>query len=170
MHELALGSPVVSMLLYITYIANYPVATWYAWLNLPSAVLRKPPVIGSSIHFVLISHSDSTFILTCTSTNRPPTYVNWTRNGTQLSDDSIHSLSQSLVDGESSTFHNILTVMGRLPGLYRCQVTTEAWENQQHFTQTATKNLTVLGQVMCTYMAIIESSSDKLIVLQYLAS
>ena len=89
---------------------------------------------------------DPAFVLTCTSTNRPPTYITWTRGGTQLSDDSIHSLSQSLVASESATYHNTLTVMGGLPGQYGCRVTTEGWESQQTSTQSATKNLTVAGQ------------------------
>ena len=110
-----------------------------------SAVLQAPPVIVS-LTFGLTSVDDPTFVLTCTSTNRPPTYITWTNNGTELSDDSIHSLSQSLVASESATYHNTLTVMGRLPGLYGCHITTEAWESQQIFTQNATKNLTVVGQ------------------------
>ena len=111
----------------------------------PLAVLQESPQIVS-LTFVLTSVDDPTFVLTCTSTNRPPTYITWTRDGTQLSDDSIYSSSQSLVASESATYHNTLTVMGRLPGQYRCHVTTEAWESQQIFTQSATKNLTVVGQ------------------------
>ena len=105
----------------------------------------EPPVIVS-LTFGLTSVDDPTFVLTCTSTNHPPTYITWTNNGTELSDDSIHFLSQSLVAPESATFHNTLTVMGRLPGQYGCHVTTEAWESQQIFTQSASKNLTVVGQ------------------------
>ena len=86
------------------------------------------------------------FVLTCTSTNRPPTYITWTGNGTELSNDNIYSLSQSLVDSESATYHNTLTVMGRFPGQYECHVTTEAWESQQTITRSATKNITVAGQ------------------------
>ena len=40
---------------------------------------------------------------------------------------------------------NTLTVTGRLPGQYGCHVTTEGWENQQNFTQSASKNITVIG-------------------------
>ena len=86
-----------------------------------------------------------TFILTCTSTNRPPTYITWTRDGTELSDDSIHSLSQSLINKQLVTYVNTLTVTGRLPGQYVCHVTTEGWESQQNFTQSARKNITVIG-------------------------
>ena len=110
-----------------------------------SAVLQESPVIVS-LTFGLTSVDDPSFVLTCTSTNRPPTYITWENNGTELSDDSNHSLSQLLVAPESATYHNTLTVTGRLPGLYECYITTEAWESQQIFTQNATKNLTVVGQ------------------------
>ena len=88
---------------------------------------------------------DPTFVLTCTSTNRPPTYITWRRDGTELSDDSIHSLSQSLIDREFATYVNTLTVTGRLPGQYVCHVTTEGWESQHNFTESARKNITVMG-------------------------
>ena len=110
-----------------------------------TAVLQESPVIVS-LNFILTSVDDLTFVLTCTSTNRPPTYITWTRDRTQLSDDSIYSLSQSLINRELATYHNTLTVMGRLPGQYVCHVTTEGWENQQRFTQSASKNITVIGQ------------------------
>ena len=99
-----------------------------------------------SLTFVRTSVDEPTFILTCTSTNRPPTYITWTRDGTELSDDSIHSLSQSLISRELATYVNTLTVMGVLPGQYECQVTTEGWENLQSFTQSAKRNMTVNGQ------------------------
>ena len=110
-----------------------------------TAVLQESPLIVS-LNFILTSVDDPSFVLTCTSTNRPPTYITWTNNGTELSDDSVHSLSQLLVASESATYHNTLTVMGRLPGQYGCHVTTEGRESQQIFTQNATKNLTVVGQ------------------------
>ena len=110
-----------------------------------SAVFQESPLIVS-LTFGLTSVDDPTFVLTCTSTNRPPTYITWTRDGIELSDDSIHSLSQSLTDRELATYINTLTVMGRLPGQYVCHVTTEGWENQQTFTQSARKNITVKGQ------------------------
>ena len=111
----------------------------------PSAVLQESPQIVS-LTFGLTSVDDPTFVLTCTSTNRPPTYITWTRNGTELSNDNIYSLSQSLVNSESATFHNTLTVMGRFLGQYECHVTTEGWESQQTITRSATKNITVTGQ------------------------
>ena len=113
----------------------------------PLAVLQELPQIVS-LTFVRTSVDDPapTFILTCTSTNRPPTYITWTRDGTQLSNDNIHSLSQSLINRELATYVNTLTVTGRLPGQYRCHVTTEGWESQQNFTQSARKNITVMGQ------------------------
>ena len=110
-----------------------------------TAVLQESPVIVS-LNFILTSVDDPTFVLTCTSTNRPPTYITWTRDRTELSDDSIHSLSQSLINRELATYVNTLTVMGRLPGQYVCHVTTEGWESQQSFTQSASKNITVIGQ------------------------
>ena len=118
------------------------------WLLLIlSAVLQESPVIVS-LTFVRTSVDDPapTFILTCTSTNRPPTYITWTRDGTELSVDSIHSMSQSLINRELATYVNTLTVMEGLPGQYECQVTTEGWESQQNFTQSTKKNITVKGQ------------------------
>ena len=117
----------------------------YSDYNPLSAVLQESPVIVS-LNFILTSVDDPTFVLTCTSTNRPPTYITWTRDGTELSDDNIHSLSQSLTDREAATYINTLTVMGRLPGYYKCHVTTEGWESEQIFTQSARRNITVIGQ------------------------
>ena len=99
-----------------------------------------------SLTFVRTSVDEPTFILTCTSTNRPPTYITWTRDGTELSDDNIHSLSHSLINRELATYVNTLTVTGVLPGQYVCQVTTEGWESLQNFTQSTKKNMTVKGQ------------------------
>ena len=109
-----------------------------------TAVLQESPVIVS-LNFILTSVDEPAFVLSCTSTNRPPTYITWTRDGTELSDDSIHSLSQSLINRELATYVNTLTVTGRLPGRYECQVITEGWESQQNFTQSASKNITVIG-------------------------
>ena len=114
-------------------------------LNPLSAVLQESPRIVS-LNFILTSVDDPTFILTCTSTKRPPTYISWTRDGTELSDDSIHSLSQSLINRQLATYVNTLTVTGRLPGHYECHVTTEGRESQQIFAQSARKNITVEGQ------------------------
>ena len=55
-------------------------------------------------------------------------------------------MSQSLTNRELATYVNTLTVMGRLPGQYECQVTNEGWESQQNFTQSVRKNITVIGQ------------------------
>ena len=109
-----------------------------------TAVLQESPVIVS-LNFIPTSVDDPTFVLTCTSTNRPPTYITWTRDGTELSDDSIHSMSQSLINRELATYVNTLTVTGRLTGQYGCHVTTEGWESQQNFTQSASKNIIVIG-------------------------
>ena len=54
-------------------------------------------------------------------------------------------MSQSLTNRELATYANTLTVTGRLPGQYVCHVTTEGWESQQNFTQSASKNITVIG-------------------------
>ena len=113
------------------------------WL-LPAVLYESPQIV--LLNFGLTSVDDPTFFLTCTSTNRPPTYITWTRDGTELSVDSIHSMSQSLINSELATYANTLTVTGKLPGQYGCQVTTEGWENQQNFTQSASKNITVIGQ------------------------
>ena len=58
------------------------------------------------------------FTLTCVSTGGPATTVTWTRDGVVATG----VPSQTVVDQETSTYNNILTVTGRLPGMYNCRV------------------------------------------------
>ena len=60
---------------------------------------------------------DGTYTITCTSTGSPPTTVSWIRNEYILDlkdseDDGKYFASQKVIDRQSSTYDNILTIIG----------------------------------------------------------
>ena len=76
------------------------------------------------------------FTLTCTSTSGPATEVIWTRDGSPASG----TILQTVTDQETATYNNILTVTGRLTGIYMCSV------NNVRTTTAPTQTLTVTGE------------------------
>ena len=58
------------------------------------------------------------FTLTCISTGGPATTVTWTRDSTTVTEGTETVLN----DRVTAQYTHILTVTGRLPGLYRCIV------------------------------------------------
>ena len=79
------------------------------------------------------------FTLTCVSAGGPATTVNWMRDGVAVTIDT----SQTQVDEQTSTYHNILTVYGRLLGIYECNVT-----NERNFQPAAARLIVAVGEVM----------------------
>ena len=65
-----------------------------------------------------------TFTLTCVSNGGPVTYVNWTRDGIPVPQNRYHLASHTLVNAQVATYHSTLSITGRLPGLYRCEVSS----------------------------------------------
>ena len=61
------------------------------------------------------------FQLTCTSSTAPATTVQWSKDGSPVSDGSS---SQIVTDTVEATYINELTVIGRQSGTYTCTVTT----------------------------------------------
>ena len=81
----------------------------------------------TTINFILTSNPNvdpPTFTLTCTSTGGPATNVTWTRDGNAL-DDSTATARRKLDDAVTATYTLTLSVTGRLPGLYKCNVTRD---------------------------------------------
>ena len=81
------------------------------------------PNITGGVQFQLLTPTNvdpPVFQLTCTSTSSPPTTVQWTFNGSLVNG----GTSQILTDRPTSTYNNTLTVTGRSPGMYICNVTT----------------------------------------------
>ena len=81
------------------------------------------PNITGGVQFQLLTPTNvdpPVFQLTCTSTSSPPTTVQWTFNGSPVNG----GTSQIVTDGPTSTYNNTLTVTGRSPGMYTCNVTT----------------------------------------------
>ena len=62
------------------------------------------------------------FTLTCTSTGGPATTVTWTLNGSEITYDTNHTLTQTVVNTTTAEYNNTLTVTGREPGNYQCTV------------------------------------------------
>ena len=84
------------------------------------------PNITGGIFFQLLTPATvdpPVFQLTCTSTSSPPTSVQWTINGSPVNGGNYAS-SQILIDRPTSTYNNTLTVTGRAPGMYTCNITT----------------------------------------------
>ena len=90
--------------------------------SLTSALTADPPV----------------FTLTCVSTGGPATTVTWTRDGAAATGDT----SQTVEDQLAITYNNTLTVTGREPGNYQCNVTND------RTAQPATASLTVAGKAL----------------------
>ena len=83
------------------------------------------PNITGGVQFQLLTPTNvdpPVFQLTCTSTSSPPTTVQWTTNGSPVSGN--YASSQIVTDRPTSTYNNTLTVTGRAPGMYTCNVTT----------------------------------------------
>ena len=69
------------------------------------------------------------FTLTCDSSGGPATTVLWKIGDTVLSDDSDHDMTKTLVDQSVPTYRSTLTVRGRRPGTYKCNVTNSKGES-----------------------------------------
>ena len=88
--------------------------------------LTDGPNITGGVQFQLLTPTNvdpPMFQLTCTSTSSPPTTVQWTINGSSVNGGNYAS-SQIVADPPTSTYNNTLTVTGRTPGMYTCNVTT----------------------------------------------
>ena len=90
-----------------------------------------------------------TFTLTCVSNGGPVTYVNWTRDGIPVPQDRYHLASHTLVNAHVATYHSTLSITGRLPGLYRCEVSSVRPDR----TVMDTQNLDIVGEFVLHYMA-----------------
>ena len=71
-----------------------------------------------------LSQYPASFLVTCVSSQFPPTHVNWTRNGELLSEGSVYHLTQVLVSSQETVFNNtiIVTASSSLPGVFSCAI------------------------------------------------
>ena len=105
------------------------------------------------IHFQLTSdlHSPTpTFTLTCVSNGGPVTYANWTRDGIPVPQNRYHLASHSLVNAQVASYHSTLSITGRLPGLYRCEVSSVRPDR----TVTDAQDLDIVGELVLHYMSV----------------
>ena len=65
-----------------------------------------------------LNGASTQFTLTCISTGGPATTVTWTRDSATAMGDAVTVLDNA----ETATYTHILTVTGRLGGLYQCTV------------------------------------------------
>ena len=93
------------------------------------------------------------FSLTFNTTGGPATIVTWTRDGDNISsleDSHLYTPSQLVVPNgrvyRSGDYSNILTVNGRLPGVYGVSVTNDRTTTPV----TPTNNFTIIGNY-CMY-------------------
>ena len=82
------------------------------------------PTMNAAMQFTLTSeHNAETakFQLNCTSNGGPATTVTWTRDREAVSGDS-YTATRRLDDSVTAAYTLTLSVVGRLGGVYRCQV------------------------------------------------
>ena len=100
--------------------------------------------VGTPIQFSVVNENPVVFNLTFRTTGGPATYVTWTRDGINISSTChCYTPSQTVLDLWSSytagDYSNILTVSGRLPGVYGVSVTNGRTR------QAVTSNASVTG-------------------------
>ena len=103
----------------------------------------------STIQFMLLNEDQVVFSLTFRTTGGPATYVTWTRDGVKISslEDSQYTPSQMVLRNgnhglyTAGDYSNILTVSGRLRGVYGISVTNDRTTTPV----TPTRNITILG-------------------------
>ena len=88
------------------------------------------------------------FALNCTSTGSPATTVTWRRDGMVLSSGGQYEMTQTLLNGATATYVNILVVSGTpssLLGVYSCDI----WNG----IRTVTMNITINGKCLVCVIA-----------------
>ena len=69
--------------------------------------------------------SGTVFTLNCTSTGSPPTNLTWTKDGQVITSDNNYEVIQTLRNGVTTTYDNILKVHSQLSeivGTYTCMI------------------------------------------------
>ena len=93
-----------------------------------------------------LSYDRESHTLTCVSSGGPVNTVTWTRNDAAISS-SPYQLAQSLEDGETSTYHNLLTVtsgdVGDYVGTYTCTVSNSRGS--------ITSQQVIIGMYVCAH-------------------
>ena len=108
-----------------------------------------PGVVDILFHLTSDLHSPTpTFTLTCVSSGGPVTYVNWTRDGIPVPQNRYHLASHTLVNAQVATYHSTLSITGRLPGLYRCEVSSVRPDR----TVMDTQDLDIVGELVLHYI------------------
>ena len=102
----------------------------------------------STIQFMLLNENPVVFSLTFNTTGGPATYVTWTRDGINISslEDNPRYIPSQIVQSNggkytAGDYSNILTVSGRLRGVYGVSVTN----NRTTQPVTPTRNITIIG-------------------------
>ncbi len=73
----------------------------------------------------ILTKDPPVFVLTCTSEGGPASAVTWSRNDVPVTEDDNHVALQSVVDGETATYNNSLTVRASEFGIYTCTVSND---------------------------------------------
>ena len=78
------------------------------------------------IEIVSLDESDDVvFTLNCTSTGSPPTNVTWIKDGEVITDGNSYEVIQTLRDGVTTTYDNVLKVhlhLSEIIGTYTCMI------------------------------------------------
>ncbi len=103
--------------------------------------------LSQEIEFKLISETPLKFSLKCITAGGPATTVQWTRNGVSLVNGGSYEMTQTLVDGNRSTYSNQLTVLGRYPGVYNVTI-SNPWTPHP---VTSQKNITGIAIIIWVF-------------------
>ena len=98
------------------------------------------------------------FTLTCTSTDGPVTTYAWSRDNIEVPEDADHTKSRTLENRETAEYSLKLTVIGRLPGTYKCLVNTERPQDNQEFSSSLSINIVGELSMLANYADIIVHS------------
>lgn len=85
----------------------------------------------------MVTGSNAALVLNCTSTGSPALSVVWRKDGTSLTSSSAYMTTQTLRDGVSATYDNLLSVTAipsELVGVYSCIVQDSLGRNSQTVT------------------------------------
>ena len=128
----------------------------------PPLLTKGGPIIAGCVYLLTsYPHVDPpTFQLSCTTTTSPATQVLWSLNGAPVPSSSS---SQTVMNYTGSVYSNVLTVTGRVEGVYVCNVTTHRIEvpmNSENIGvdtligSPAVGSVMVEGVCMCVYACV----------------
>ena len=117
------------------------------YINYVGALSSVPGTLNTVQFSIIVSEEPVVSTLTFNTTGGPATYVTWTIDGVNVSnlEDRRYKTSQIVIPNDqlytAGHYSNILTVTGRLPGVYGVSVTNDRTSQPV----TPTTDITIIG-------------------------